>query len=78
MGVALALFVFAVVHSKILPFNFDTTPQANFTYLALAFLAGFSERLSRVVAAKMEERFLGPVTDSEKAPPPATRKPATA
>jgi hypothetical protein len=69
MGVAFALFVFAVLQSNVLPFAFDGTAQANFTFLAVAFLAGFSERLSRVVAARLEDRIAGPeITQVKSAP----------
>ena len=60
MGVVLALFVFAVLQSKILPLSFDESPQTLFTFVAVAFVAGFSERFSRVVAAKVEARLIGP------------------
>jgi hypothetical protein len=60
MGVVLALFVFAVLQSKILPLSFDECPQTLFTFVAVAFIAGFSERFSRVVVAKVEARFIGP------------------
>jgi hypothetical protein len=59
MGVAFALFVFCVLQSRILPFKFEGDAAANFTFLTLAFIAGFSERFSRVVAAKVETGFLG-------------------
>src|SRR5262249_14506556 len=59
MGVAFALFVFCVLQSRILPFSFEGDAAANFTFLTLAFIAGFSERFSRVVAAKVETSFLG-------------------
>jgi hypothetical protein len=70
MGVVLALFVFTVLQSKILPFSFDESPQTLFTFVAVAFLAGFSERFSRVVAARVEARFLGPES-APAAPLPA-------
>jgi hypothetical protein len=59
IGIAFALFVFAVLQAQILPFNFPEGPQANFEYVALAFIAGFSERLSRGVISSVEGRFLG-------------------
>jgi len=60
IGIAFALFLFAVLQGQILPFNFPQGPQANFEFVALAFIAGFSERLSRGVISTVEGRFLGP------------------
>jgi hypothetical protein len=68
MGVVFALFVFAVLQSGILPFKFEEGPRANYTFLALAFIAGFSERVSHVVASKVEERMLGSTTALAKTP----------
>jgi hypothetical protein len=59
IGIAFALFVFAVLQAQILPFNFPEGPQANFEFVALAFIAGFSERWSRGVISSVEGRFLG-------------------
>jgi hypothetical protein len=59
IGIAFALFVFAVLQAQILPFHFPDGPQANFEFVALAFIAGFSERLSRGVISTVEGRFLG-------------------
>ena len=59
IGIAFALFIFAVLQAQILPFAFPQGPQANFEYLAFAFIAGFSERLSRGVMSTVEGRFLG-------------------
>ena len=59
IGIAFGLFIFAVLQAQILPFNFPEGPQANFEYVALAFIAGFSERLSRGVISTVEGRFLG-------------------
>jgi hypothetical protein len=59
IGIAFALFVFAVLQAQILPFNFPEGPQANFAFVALAFIAGFSERWSREVISSVEGRFLG-------------------
>lgn len=59
IGIAFALFVFAVLQAQILPFNFVAGPQANFEFVALAFIAGFSERLSRGVISTVEGRFVG-------------------
>ena len=59
IGIAFALFMFAVLQAQILPFNFPEGPQANFEYVALAFIAGFSERLARGVISTVEGRFLG-------------------
>ena len=59
IGIAFALFIFAVLQAQILPFNFPEGPKANFEYVALAFLAGFSERLSRGVMSTVEGKFLG-------------------
>jgi hypothetical protein len=59
IGIAFALFVFAVLQAQILPFNFPEGPQANFEFVALAFIAGFSERWSRGVISNVEGRFLG-------------------
>ena len=58
-GIAFGLFIFAVLQAQILPFNFPEGPQANFEFVALAFIAGFSERLSRGVISTVEGRFLG-------------------
>jgi hypothetical protein len=54
IGIAFALFIFAVLQGQILPFNFPEGPQANFEYVALA----FSERLARGVISTVEGRFL--------------------
>jgi len=59
IGIAFALFIFAVLQGQLLPFNFPEGPQANFEFVALAFIAGFSERLSRGVMSTVEDRFLG-------------------
>lgn len=59
IGIAFALFVFSVLQAQILPFKFEPGPQANFEYVALAFIAGFSERLARGVISTVEGRFLG-------------------
>jgi hypothetical protein len=59
IGIALALFVFSVLQAQILPFNFPEGPKANFEFIALAFIAGFSERLSRGVISTVEGKFLG-------------------
>jgi hypothetical protein len=59
IGIALALFVFAVLQAPVLPFNFQPGPQANFEFVALAFIAGFSERFARGVIATVEGRFAG-------------------
>jgi hypothetical protein len=59
IGIAFALFIFAVLQAQILPFNFPDGPQANFEFVALAFIAGFSERLSRGVISTVEGRFIG-------------------
>ncbi len=59
IGIAFGLFIFAVLQAQILPFNFPEGPQANFEFVALAFIAGFSERLSRGVISTVEGRFLG-------------------
>jgi hypothetical protein len=59
IGIAFALFIFAVLQAQILPFDFPEGPRANFEYVALAFIAGFSERLSRGVISTVEGRFLG-------------------
>lgn len=59
IGIAFALFIFAVLQAQILPFNFPEGPKANFEYVALAFIAGFSERLSRGVITTVEGKFLG-------------------
>lgn len=59
IGIAFALFIFAVLQAQILPFNFPEGPKANFEYIALAFIAGFSERLSRGVISTVEGKFLG-------------------
>jgi len=59
IGIAFALFIFAVLQAQILPFNFSEGPQANFEFVALAFIAGFSERLSRGVISTVEGRFIG-------------------
>jgi hypothetical protein len=59
IGIAFALFIFAVLQAQFLPFNFPEGPKANFEYVALAFIAGFSERLSRGVISTVEGKFLG-------------------
>jgi len=59
IGIAFALFLFAVFQGQILPFNFPEGPHANFEFVALAFIAGFSERLTRGVISTVEGRFLG-------------------
>jgi hypothetical protein len=59
IGITFALFIFAVLQAQILPFNFPEGPKANFEYVALAFIAGFSERLSRGVMSTVEGKFLG-------------------
>jgi len=59
IGIVFALFIFAVLQAQILPFNFPEGPKANFEFVALAFIAGFSERLSRGVISTVEGKFLG-------------------
>jgi hypothetical protein len=59
IGIAFALFIFSVLQAQILPFSFPEGPKANFEYVALAFIAGFSERLSRGVISTVEGKFLG-------------------
>lgn len=59
IGIAFALFIFAVLQAQILPFSFPQAAAANFEFVALAFIAGFSERLSRGVISTVEGRFLG-------------------
>ena len=58
IGIAFALFMFSVLQAQILPFHFADGPQANFEYVAFAFIAGFSERFTRGVISTMEGRFL--------------------
>lgn len=59
IGIAFALFLFAVLQAPILPFTFVPGPPANFEFVALAFIAGFSERFARGVIATVEGRFAG-------------------
>ena len=59
IGIAFALFMFSVLQAQLLPFNFPVGPAANFEYVALAFIAGFSERLARGVISTVEGRFFG-------------------
>jgi hypothetical protein len=59
IGIAFGLFMFAVLQAQILPFSFPEGPQSNFQFLAMAFVAGFSERWSRGVVSSVEGRFLG-------------------
>jgi hypothetical protein len=68
MGVAFALFAFAALQANLLPLKFDDSPSAHFTYVTLAFLAGFSERMSRILATMVEGRLVGPEGDAPRRP----------
>lgn len=60
IGIAFAMFIFSVLQSQLLPFDFPDNPQANFTYVALGFISGFSfsERFSRGIISTVEARVL--------------------
>jgi hypothetical protein len=59
IGIVFGLFMFAMLQAQILPFSFPEGPQSNFQFLAMAFVAGFSERWSLGVVSSVEGRFLG-------------------
>jgi hypothetical protein len=57
IGMSFALFVFAMLNAGLLPLAIDTTKEpwkAQYFFLALAFVAGFSERFARDIVAKTE------------------------
>jgi hypothetical protein len=59
VGAAFAVFVFAVVGGTILPLQLPREPQAlGLLFLALAFIAGFSERFATDVVASVEHIVL--------------------
>jgi hypothetical protein len=66
MGVAFALFAFAALQANLLPLNFEDSPSSHFTYVTLAFIAGFSERMSRILTTMVEGRLVGPEADVQK------------
>lgn len=55
IGMSFALFVFAVFQAEIIPIALDDESARNFFILALAFLAGFSERFARDVVRRAED-----------------------
>ncbi len=57
IGMAFALFVFAVIQAGLIPVQADPVTDAYF-FLALAFVAGFSERFARDIADKTEASLL--------------------
>ena len=56
IGVAFALFVFAVLKSQLLPVQV-VTPNEYYFFTALAFVAGFSERFAKDIVARTEKAF---------------------
>lgn len=63
VGVAFAIFVFAIFNSGIIPVDImgpDNGPKENAFFLAVAFVAGFSERFAKDIAKGTEERYSGP------------------
>jgi hypothetical protein len=63
VGMAFAVFVFAIFNSGIVPVDVmgpDNGPKENLFFLAVAFVAGFSERFAKDIAKETEERYGGP------------------
>jgi hypothetical protein len=60
VGMAFAIFVFAIFNSGIIIVpGADDSPKENFFFLAVAFVAGFSERFAKDIANSTEERYVG-------------------
>jgi hypothetical protein len=63
VGMAFAIFVFAIFNSGIVPVDVmgpDNGPKENLFFLAVAFIAGFSERFAKDIAEETEDRYGGP------------------
>lgn len=58
IGMAFALFLFAAIEAKILPISIDEEKKTYF-FIALSFVAGFSERFARDIATKIEDTVGG-------------------
>jgi hypothetical protein len=56
IGMAFALFVFAVIKSNILPIAIKIDSEYYF-FMATSFLAGFSERFAKDIVNSLEERL---------------------
>lgn len=54
IGMSFALFVFAVIQAEIVPVSLPDEVKRNFFTLAVAFLAGFSERFAKDVVRRTE------------------------
>jgi hypothetical protein len=63
VGMAFAVFVFAIFNSGIVPVDImgpDNGPKENLFFLAVAFVAGFSERFAKDIAKETEVRYGDP------------------
>jgi hypothetical protein len=58
IGMAFAIFVFAILKSGILPVTVDTSKEL-YLFMALGFIAGFSERFARDIMGKAEKAVGG-------------------
>jgi hypothetical protein len=66
IGVVFALFVFAVLRSRLLPIEIVTTNEFYF-FAALAFVSGFSERFAQDMITRAEETFAADRSASQEA-----------
>jgi hypothetical protein len=64
IGMSFAIFLFAVLESNILGISLSMSGEKKlYMYIALSFVAGFSERLGKDIISKTEETIIG---DEEK------------
>jgi hypothetical protein len=62
VGMAFAIFVFTILNAGIIPVDVpgpDNDPKENLFFLAIAFVAGFSERFAKDIAKDTEARYSG-------------------
>ncbi len=58
IGIASALFVVTILEAGLIPLAIENVDQRTFFFLALAFVAGFSERLASDIVAQAEAKVL--------------------
>jgi hypothetical protein len=77
-GAVFALALYFALQSNLLSIPIPKSPSQVYFYLVIGFLAGFSERVTRVLLTTTAEKVL-PATsgDTTSAGPPATDEPPT-
>jgi len=65
IGMAFALFIFAVLNAKIIPISIDKAAEVYF-FMALSFVAGFSERFAKDIVTKVEGVAVQAIEDRHK------------